>query len=54
MGRYNYLWRCEFYTNGGWLKRVFIDAKTRDEAIEKLHKEYNVIETLCVVRAFAW
>lgn len=39
-----YDWSVKFYTTGGFLKHVFLEASTKAEAIAKVRKEYKVIE----------
>lgn len=33
-----------YYSTGGWLKRVTVEARTRDEAIKVTRMTYDVIE----------
>lgn len=41
-------YHCRFYTTGGWLKSVSIEASSKAEAIAKVHKDYTVIEMYCI------
>lgn len=41
-------YRIRFYTTGGFLKDVTIEASTKADAIAKLNKDYRVIEVHCV------
>ena len=54
MAKFIYSWRCEFYTTGGWFKRVYVDAKTREEALNVIRKKYEIIEIRCVERSYTW
>ena len=54
MGRYFYTWDCTFYGSGGFVKTVYIEAKNKAEALQKLHQQERVIEMICCKRAYRW
>ena len=55
MARYNYTWLVEYYGTGCMVKRTYIDASTRTEAIEKAHQSAgNIVELICCVRVDKW
>ncbi|MBR6623320.1 MAG: hypothetical protein IKK91_05440 [Ruminococcus sp.] len=39
-----YWWRIRFYTTGGFLESVTVNANNKTEAILKVRKAYKVIE----------
>ncbi len=54
MGRWNYTWRTEYYS-GCFLKRTYIEAKSREEALKKLRESVGkVTEIKCCVRCDRW
>lgn len=54
MGRWSYNWLVEYYSTGGFLKRTWIDAKTREDAIRQVREQDKVIEVHCCVRTDKW
>ena len=41
-------YHIKFYSTGGFLKDVTIEASSKSEAISKVHKDYKVIEMYCI------
>lgn len=55
MARYNYTWLLEYYGEGCRVKRRYIDAGTRAEALEKARKDAGlIVEIICCVRVDKW
>lgn len=54
MARYKYTWLVEFYGEGCMVKRRYIEAGTRAEALEKVRKGSRIIELVCCVRVDKW
>lgn len=51
VGKWLYRWEIEYYTDGGFLHRVYVEAKTRTEALEKAFKcGERIIEIKCCHR----
>ena len=41
-------YHIRFYTTGGFLKDVTVEASTKADAITKVRKDYKVIEMYCI------
>lgn len=46
MGAYKYIYQVEFYSTDNIIKNIYIDARTRQEALEIASKEYKIIELI--------
>lgn len=54
MGKWNYDWMVEFYSNGCFIKRILVTAKTVKEALAKVREKHTVIEVICCRRVDTW
>ena len=54
MGRYTYTWLVEYYGAGCFLKRKYVEAKTKADAIKQVREQDKVIEIYCCVRTDRW
>lgn len=55
MGKYNYEWRIDYYSTGGFLKKAYFTAKSREDALRQLRASgATVIEILSVRRIDKW
>jgi len=55
MSKYNYEWRIDYYSSGCYLNTAYFLAKSREEALRKLHDSgARVIEVLCCRRIDTW
>lgn len=46
MSKYKYTYQVEFYSTDGIIKNIYIDARTRQEALEIASKAYKIIELI--------
>lgn len=46
MGAYKYTWQVEFYGTGCMIKNIYVDARTREEALGIVKKQYTIIELI--------
>lgn len=44
----NHTYHISFYTTGGFLKEVWVEASTKADAMAYVRKHYTVIEMYCV------
>lgn len=55
MGKWNYDWEVVFYTSGNFLKTLHFRAKSREEALRKLHESgVVVLEVMRCRRTDKW
>lgn len=54
MSKYVYTWEVEFYTLNGFIKREYIDAKTRAEAIKVAGAKHKIIQLITCHRVDTW
>jgi len=55
MSNWKYDWRVDFYTSGNYLKTLYFQAKSREDALRQLHASgARVIEVLCCRRIDTW
>ena len=46
MGAYKYTWQVEFYSLDGIIKNKYVDARTRQEALEIASASHKIIELI--------
>ena len=55
MSKWKYEWRVDFYTSGNYLKTLYFQAKSREDALHQLHTSgVKVIEVLRCRRIDTW
>ena len=54
MAKYQYTWLLEYYGEGCMIKRKYIDASTKAEALDKARKSLTIVELICCVRVDKW
>lgn len=51
MAKYQYTWLLEYYGEGCMIKRIYIDAGTKKEALEKAKNSIGrIVEVICCIR----
>lgn len=51
MGKWLYRWEVEYYTSGGFLHTKYVEAKSRDDALDEVRKcGERIIEIKCCRR----
>lgn len=55
MGRWFYDWHIRFYGTGLFIKDIYIKAKSREDALKRLHESGEYVnEVICCRRIDTW
>lgn len=55
MGKWKYEWEVTFYTSGNFLKTLYFQAKSREDALRQLHASgVTVLEVMRCRRIDTW
>lgn len=54
MSGYKYTWQVEFYGTGCMIKNLYVDARTREEALGIVKKQHKIIELITCRRVDTW